>query len=394
MSRSARLCSVTACLMALAFVALDFLVVLGNRSGSGHAADLPLLLTIVGQTIPAPIYAAVAALILWRYPRQPVAWTMLVLSFTWDVSLVSPDYERYALITHPGSLPLASAAASISTWTYAINLLLFFWLVMLFPNGRLGGTSRASLLAGTIGLVSIAIITALAPGPSGVPSIPNPLGIWTAPFALNAVATVLAISSFPIAAAAILQRFRSSRGAEREQIKWFAFGGAIAMIVMLLATLTGWSGLGLFFGVAALASLPITIGIAILRHNLYDIDLLINRTLVYGLLTASLGSIYVGFVLGLQVLFRSISGQQSELAVAIATLAVAALFNPWRQRLQAFIDRRFYRRRYDATRTLSRLSATLRDEVDLDRLLSEVASVVADALEPASIAVWVGSKEA
>jgi ADP-ribosylglycohydrolase len=134
--------------------------------------------------------------------------------------------------------------------------------------------------------------------------------------------------------------------------------------------------------------IPIFLAIAILRYRLWDIDTLINRTLVYGSLTLSLAAVYAGAVVVLEAVTRAITGQRSEFAIAVATLAVAALFNPWRRRLQAFIDRRFYRRRYDATRTLAVMSSRLRDDVDIDTLVNDIIGVVDQTLQPSHVSLW------
>jgi hypothetical protein len=176
-------------------------------------------------------------------------------------------------------------------------------------------------------------------------------------------------------------------------MKWFTYGGSLAVICVIGAFATGWSKTGWSDAIAlvagaSLVALPIFLGVAILRYRLYEIDVLINRTLVYGSVTISLGLVYIGAVLGIQALFRLVAGQGSDLAIAIATLLVAALFNPWRRRLQAFIDRRFYRRKYDAARTMAAFQARLRGDVDLDRLGGEVVQVLHETVQPTHVSLW------
>ncbi len=200
-------------------------------------------------------------------------------------------------------------------------------------------------------------------------------------------------------AVALIRRFRRSHGQERLQLKWLAAGaGATASLylisvvisvtlVPLLEAEPVWLRILDEIAFYSFVLIPVTIGIAILKHRLYDIDLIVNRALVYGALTAALTLAYVLGVTVLQALLRPLAGQ-SQLAVAGSTLAVAALFRPGRSRIQTFIDRRFYRRKYDAGRTLDAFSARLRDEVDLDTLASELVALVGDVLQPAHASVW------
>jgi hypothetical protein len=229
----------------------------------------------------------------------------------------------------------------------------------------------------------------IAPGPSNVAHVANPLGVGHFPGVLDDVTSVLAIGALPAGALCALLRLRQARGVERQQIKLFVYGVALALLITTAAIFTGWNGPVGDLGSVALTLVPITIGAAILRYRLFDIDLIINRTLVYGSLTLTLGALYVGGVVGLEALFRAVTGQRSDLAVAIATLAVAALFNPWRRSLQTFIDQRFYRRKYDAARVLASFSSRLRDEVEMERLTADLLSAAYESLQPASVSLWV-----
>jgi hypothetical protein len=192
----------------------------------------------------------------------------------------------------------------------------------------------------------------------------------------------------------LLVRFRRSRGDERQQIKWFASAAALSLVWIIVF---GQASLRVLpEAIVALSSLlvipsvPIATGIAILRYRLYDIDLIINRTLVYGSLTVMLALLYFGGVSGIQALFGALTGQeeQPQLAIVVSTLIIAALFNPLRRRIQAFIDRRFYRRKYDARKTLEAFSAKLRDETDLDALSDDLVGVVRETMQPTHVSVW------
>jgi hypothetical protein len=200
---------------------------------------------------------------------------------------------------------------------------------------------------------------------------------------------------FVAVAFSVFVRLRRSVGVERQQIKWFAYAAAIFAMSVILNVITlaidppRWVEVAnpVIFSVAG-TTIPVAMGIAILRYRLYDIDLLINRTLVYGSLTASLAGVYLGSVVVLQYTFRTLTGGESQLAVVASTLAIAALFNPLRGRVQGFVDRRFYRRKYDAVKTLAAFNARLRDETDLEALGSEVVGVARRTVQPAHVSLW------
>jgi hypothetical protein len=229
--------------------------------------------------------------------------------------------------------------------------------------------------------------------------IDNPIGIEGLGSAeslpVYGVINALFFVGFAGVVASVVVRFRRSRGVERQQMKWFTsaivvlLGGSLLLGAVSAATGVRWlEDAGFVFSMVGLASLPATVGIAILRYRLYEIDLIINRALVYGPLTAMLVLCYFGAVVSLQAAFRSLPGQESTLAVVASTLAIAALFNPLRRRIQGFIDRRFYRRKYDARKTLETFSAKLRDETDLDALSDDLTSVVQETMQPAHVSLW------
>jgi hypothetical protein len=251
---------------------------------------------------------------------------------------------------------------------------------------------------------------AFTPGPFvDYPKVTNPLGLAPLEGSLlegGGVGWLLLPASVVLSASSMVVRFRRATGVERQQIKWFALAAAFAAV--------GWVAITLAYGtdegtenpllVAAqllqlltFLGLALAVGIAVLKYRLYDIDLLINRTLVYGALTALLVGVYVGSVVVLQGLVRALTGQESQLAIVASTLAVAALFNPLRRHIQGFIDRRFYRRKYDAAKTLETFSAKLRDETDLDALSDDLVGVVRETMQPAHVSLWlrpdVGARE-
>ena len=288
------------------------------------------------------------------------------------------SYGVYALYTDPGSLPGGEVMAWLSSWTiipslFAAPALLF----LLFPDGHLISRRWLMVFWLVIAATCLTVLsTALVPVLDEAPfkGVVNPLGVDTSgtPFAL--------ISSFGwpgmaagllVAALAMIVRLRRSRGVERQQLKWIASAATVLPLTSLMAVVSwymGWYLPASILPFLAPILIPFAAGYAVLRYRLYDIDLVINRTLVYGSLTATLALVYFGGVATTQTLFRALTGQaeQSQLAVVVSTLAIAALFNPLRRRIQAFIDRLFYRRKYDAARTLEAFSYRLRDKTDLE----------------------------
>jgi hypothetical protein len=252
-------------------------------------------------------------------------------------------------------------------------------------------------------LVAVVCLVAYAFEPGelgnlGLVRVSNPFGVQDAAALLGTLGGVGFFMTLAVAVAggiSLVVRFRRARGVERQQIKWFAFSGVVFCAVFAAGPLlwslpqssaTVWIWPVLFL--AGASTVPVAVGVAILRHRLYDIDLLINRALVYGPLTAMLALVYFGGVVGLQATLRSLTGQESTLAVVASTLAIAALFNPLRRRVQALVDRRFYRRKYDAARTLEGFSAKLRVETDLDALNDELVRVVRETMQPAHARLW------
>ena len=250
----------------------------------------------------------------------------------------------------------------------------------------------------TVAFVFVGVISgAFSTGPvEGLGPIRNPLGIDGFPNVYGAVLDIMAPVLLVAAAASVFVRLRYAMGEERQQIKWFAYAAAATVIGLVLAyviptvidTSLWFERAGHAVLIAVIPAIPISIGIAILRHRLYDIDLIINRTLVYGLLTATLVALYLGAVVLLQRLFVLLTDERSTLAVVASTLLIAALFTPLRRRIQSFIDRRFYRSKYDARKTLEAFSTQLRDETDLEALSDNLVGVVRETMQPAHVSLW------
>jgi hypothetical protein len=277
------------------------------------------------------------------------------------------------------------------------------FLVVLFPDGRLPSRSWRPFAWSVVSVVFLGVMAlAFSPQPvDGLGPIENPLGIEWLGFAhevdvANVVGALLFVPLASAAAGSLLVRLRRSRGVERQQVKWFAY----AEVVLVIGTIAAYTisdassvprwvpSVAFLLTMVGIAGLPIGVAIAVLRHRLYDIDLLINRTLVYATLTVSLLTVYFGGIVVLQRLFVLLTGQQSTLAVVASTLLIAALFTPLRLRIQSFIDRRFYRRKYDARKTLEAFSAKLRDETNLIALSDDLVGVVTETMQPAHVSLW------
>lgn len=365
-----------------------------------------------GFSVLVLVFPVVGALIAARQPRNTLAWVMLGLGGIVAFGALCRAYAIVGLELRPGSLPLPEVALVLpaAAWVPLIGVMGTF-VILLFPDGHLPTPRwRGWAWFCVVGMAIVYVALLIQPGPlteEGYPDLANPFGIQAIrPWAGAFVATIMLI---PIAvvgcAVALVMRFRRSQGLERLQLRWFATASglvaAVYLTLMLLSlpfTLAGttpprWMESLDSVGILAFFLIPLAIAVAILRYRLYDIDVLINRALVYGVLTAALTGAYLVVVAGLQALLRPLTGE-SDLAVAGATLAVAAAFRPARGRIQAFIDRRFYRSRYDAARTLEAFSVRLRDQVDLGALGMEFTTLTKEVLRPTHASLWLAPASA
>ena len=382
--------------VAVALLVAEVLFALQNGGREGAGSFGPVFDTLFRLGL--LVFPTVGAFVASRRPKNAIGWIMLGTGVLLALSGFALSYATYGLFTRPGGVPAADVMAWISAWIFLPPLfatppLLF----LLFPDGRLLGPRwRAALALVVLGTLAAATASALTPGTlqdAPFEQIANPFGIAAAADAIEILLTigwVSGIAGIVVGATSMLVRLRRARGIERQQLKWIA--GAASLFAVAVVTAEPLFGgvapvLGQLVILATFCTIPIAAGIAILRHRLYDIDVIINRTLVYGSLTALLGGLYVALVLGLQVLLAPLTGTTTP-AVALSTLAVAALFGPLRRRIQRVVDRRFYRSRYDAQRTLEAFATRLRDEVDLDSLTDALRAASQSTVRPASASVW------
>jgi hypothetical protein len=405
-SRAATWLAWWACALSLALTALGLLLLVVSRSpvGAPVYAGAPVFDYWLVNTLIAISFSVVGAVIAPHFPPQnPIGWIFCAIGLVAGMRLFVAEYAVVTLLAEPGSvpgmLPGGEALAWISSWAWVSHLGLFVFLALLFPDGQ-PPTPRWGPFGWLVGVVVVVGTVSVALWPetaAGSDLVNHPLGIELATDTLNPVETVMYALGL-IAAASLLVRLRRSKGVERQQVKWFAYAVAVLATSPILAYVVSASmgvvWLGWISSVLVLISvvgLPVAVGIAVLKYRLYNIDLLINRTLVYGALTAVLALIYFGSVVLLQVLFRALTGQESLLAAVVSTLAIAALFTPLRRRIQGFIDRSFYRRKYDAVKTLTVFSAKLRTETDLEALSDDLIEVVEETMQPAYVTLWLRS---
>ena len=384
--------------MLVIFVASSAVMDLLSLANSSVQQDAALFVAYAAFTA----FMVVGVVIVAHRPGNAVGWVFSAIGLLVVTGVLAGEYAQYAYVTRPGSLPGAILAAWYSQqWWYPMLTLIFVFIPLLFPTGRpLSARWRPVAMAAAAAAAGITVLTSLQAtltplneqytvhNPIGLAGIQEPEGtpVGAALFGLLLLCMGAAVVSLAL-------RFRRSRGVERQQLKWFTYAGTL---VVLWIPMTNYLLPGVLPDIAAVnelfwlavAFVPVSAGIAILRYRLYDIDRLINRTLVYGLLTALLAGVYAGIVLVVGQLFGGLGAEPPTWVVAGATLAVAALFQPARRRIQQVVDRRFNRRKYDAAQTIEAFSTRLRDQVDLDTLSSELLAVVDQTMEPTRVSLW------
>jgi hypothetical protein len=369
------------------------------RIGAAAVAEASGFLVVVAA------FPVVGWLILRQQPRNHVGWLLTAIGFVWGVGGVCDTWAHLGLLAFPGDVPGAGAAASVASiiWAPALGLT-GTYLLMLFPDGDLPSPRWRPLpwvSGGVIGLLVVSLLLhpgALVSGPGE--GLANPLGVTALRPVLDvAVPGLILLLALCIlaAAASLVVRFRRASGIRRQQLRWLAAAGTVVGIAFGLGIATSsvspeaeqapWQLVLDQVTFLLWILFPVSIGIAVLRYRLYVIDVVINRALVYGSLTALLAGVYLGSVLLLQLVLRPLT-EQSDLAVAISTLAVAGAFGPARRAIQDLVDRRFYRRRYDAARILDEFTARLRRQIDLDTVGTDLLTAVHETVQPTSATIW------
>jgi hypothetical protein len=362
-------------------------------------ADLPpseRITELLFQLLPVP-FAAVGALIAARRPGHRIGWLLLAGTLAIASAQLTWSYVSYSLSSGT-PLPGAAIVGWIGNWIPWPALAAFALLLLLFPDGQLPSPRWRPVAWAMVALCAVIMaFLALYPGLISTPDLENPFGLsgdaGEAMRQLQAspIVPLIAIPLFVASASAPLVRFRHAQADQRQQLKWFAYAVGLLVVNLFLpgSLLPDWakdlSGVVIAVAVWGIA---VAIGIAVLRYRLYDIDRIVNRTLVYVLLTALLGGVYGGTALVLGQVFGGIGARPPTWAIAGATLAAAALFQPARRRIQQAVDRRFNRRRYNQARIVDAFSARLRDQIDLNTLSSELLAVVDQTMEPTRVSLW------
>jgi hypothetical protein len=384
--------------VALAGACLIFSLLNGHTLYEMVLTGIPTTVILITQMVS---FSVVGALIASHRPENPIGWLFCAAALFYGIEIAGEEYAIYALLTYPGSLPLGAELAWLTEWIWAPGFgIILVFLPLLFPDGHPPSRRwRGVAWLGGLSIGLICVLTSIVLWPERGPALLQLEGFggeveeWrsaVSDWVLKLVGPMLLVAGLG-AVISLFVHFRRARGDERQQIKWFASAAALTLAWIIVAEEQSGEIVALW-GLLVIASIPVATGMAILRYRLYDIDRIINRTLVYGVLTGILALVYFGGVATSEAIFRALTGQeqQPQIAVVVSTLVIAALFTPLRRRIQRFIDRRFYRRKYDARKTLEDFSAQLRDETDLEALSNDLLGVVRDTMQPAHVSLWLG----
>jgi hypothetical protein len=393
----------------VAFFGEGYLAYYSSNAGEGATSwsTTSFLSTAMGAAALLS-FPVVGLLVATRRPENPIGWIMIAVGVSWAIAN-GTTYSDYGLNYHPGSLPLANDIAAISSsfWIAAISLSGTF-LLLLFPNGHLL-TPRwrwVARLAGfgiVVGTLSL-ILTPGKLGDAGYPHTTNPFGYSGLGGALDLlqITIILVPVTLLLAAVSMVLRYRRSRGVERQQMKWLATAAAIiALVYAVVETLSlsltrhsanpGWLSTLQALAIASFGLVPVAIGFGVLRYRLYEIDVIIRRTLIYTVLIAMLAALYLGGIAILGAATRAVTGQSSAIAVTVSTLLVALAFQPLRTRINRRVERRFYRSTYDSEQAVRTFSTRLREEIDLDALSHQLVATVENTIQPRFVSIWLRS---
>jgi hypothetical protein len=377
-----------ACGVSLALVAGPLGTELAYESEADPSSVIINLVTLL-------TFSVVGAIIASRQPRNAIGWIFCSVGLVVGMTSLTGGYAEYRIAGGSALGNLAETAAWVSTWTWILLVYVpTSFGLLLFPDGRLPSSRwRPVAWCAVLGIIGFVAGLALEPGPlEDYPQITNPYGVDSPILLVGLAAALLGAASMVASAVSLVIRMRHAGSEQRQQIKWLAYAGVVIVGAIFVGGVIAIWNTDVSIAIIAfgLLGFPVFTGIAIVRHRLYDIDVVINRTLVYGSLTLMLALVYFGGVATFQTLFRALTGQERlpQLAVVASTLAIAALFDPLRRRIQSFIDRRFYRKKYDAAKTLETFSSKLRDETDLDALSDDLISVVEATIQPEHASLW------
>lgn len=344
-------------------------------------------------------FSVVGAIIASRQARNAIGWIFCSIGLAVGLDTLARSYVGFWLASGSGRSSLGETAAWFASWSWILLVLVpTSFLLLLFPDGRLLSPRwRPVAWSAALGITSFAVGYAMEVGPLGdYPRISNPYGVDSPVVgAVTVVSAIVAGGSMVASAISIIVRMRLAGSEQRQQIKWLAYGGAVVVgAVFLSGAISIWSNTAaIAVVIIALLGLPVFTSVAILKHRLYVIDMVINLTLVYAILSAAIAVVYFGGIVLLQRVFADLTGQEKlpQLAIVASTLAIAALFNPLRRGIQSFIDRRFYRKKYDARQTLEAFSAKLKHETDLNGLREDLVGMVGEIMQPAHASMWLRS---
>ena len=360
--------------------------------GVGTPLDDEINLGLAGHYVAFYAFPLVGAVLATRRPENAIGWLFIAIGLASGLTLACATYADYALYADRASLPAGAWAAWVAAGFDVVFFVVIDVVVLLFPSGRPASARWRYVLAALVaGGAALGAGTLLKAGKVFDPlPVENPAGIESAGTlftVLDGLGALLLVPAAIVTYVGTLLRFRRARGVERQQFKWFALAAAFLLVSFLLSNVPRFDVVSSALIGLGFAGVPVAVGIAILRYRLYDIDRVISKTIAYAALTAILVAAYAALVLGGQALFSSVAGG-SNLAIAVSTLIVAALFLPLRSRVQHAVDRRFHRRRYDAQRTLDAFGARVREQVELDELSDDLCGVVASTFQPASTSLW------
>ncbi len=382
-------------LLALTVVLLVVAILLPASLPQERGQGWPFFLLLTAQAL---TFSTVGLVLVGAQPGNAVSWLFAIVGVVVALYLVTERYQYLALVVHDGELPLGQAAAWLQTWMYVPALgVVTTLLPLLFPTGRLVSRRwRPALALAIIASIGVLLSDALAPGVMSQSTVVNPVGLSPDVYPwLSSISGVVYVLAAVVGFASLVRRWQLAPHVERQQLKWFAYFALLIPTFVIANALVNLFDVdepyrtlvALVAGTGAFLGLPVGVAISILRHQLYDIDLVIKRTVVYAALTATLVTAYLASVLLLRVALSPLTGR-SDLAVAGSTLAVATLFRPVRARFQRVVDRRFFRPRYDAQLTVEEFAVRLRDELDVDAMSGDLRAMVHRTMRPRHVSLW------